>query len=89
MKYIFIVEYSESKKQLREPISNYLLAQSLIIFSKNFEISRKIAFWIVLGLHSQYYIIMMSSFSILKNYSYPTMNGTLFFFISSFSFYKI
>jgi hypothetical protein len=44
MKYIFIVEYSESKKQLREPISNYLLAQSLIIFSKNFEISRKIAF---------------------------------------------
>jgi len=89
MQNVFVMQYSESKEELSKPIADDFFAQSLVVFPHEFEIGGKVALCIGICLHSQYSMIIISSFSIRKNSSYPTMKGTLFFLISSFSLYKI
>lgn len=69
MQYILAVQYSQSEEQLSEPVADDLLAESLVVFAQHFEVGGEIALCIGCLLHSQYSIIIMSSFSILKNSS--------------------
>ena len=63
------VEHPDTEEELGEPVGDDLLVESLIVALEVFEVGREVALWVRIELPSQYYMMMMSSFSTLKNSS--------------------
>lgn len=85
MKNIFAMKSFDTKKKLNEPVSNKFLVDSTSILFTCFNESGKISAYIILILLSQNSMMMMSSFSNWKHYSYLTINGIF----KSLNFFKI